>query len=404
AAPAGPRPGGSPTRSRRSTSSTSGRTWSAAAQPVGAPADHQEVVFGEDQATFIRRDGSLTTTMEVIVSGEIDAEVRRVTLTNAGRAACEIELTSYSEIVLAPPAADAAHPAFAKLFVVTEHLPEYGALIATRRPRTNGEAALCAAHFGVVEGGESAAPEYETDRAKFLGRSRAPSAAFSGNAARPLTKTVGTVLDPVLSIRRRVTLPAGGRVRVAFWTVVATAREDLLDLVEAHHDRNAFDRAKTLAWTQAQVQLRHLDVTAEEAADFQRLAAPLLYPDARFRAASDVIARGAGAQSGLWPYSISGDLPVVLLRIDDVEDMEQVRQLLRAHEYWRMKRISVDLVIVNEHASSYLQDLQKAIGPARMNRRPRHGTPPIGDGARPSPLKMMISPSKPRMIASISGK
>ena len=356
----------------------SGRTWSAAAQPIGAPADHQEVVFGEDQATFTRRDGPLTTTMEVIVSGEVDAEVRRVTLTNAGRTAFEIELTSYSEIVLAPPAADAAHPAFAKLFVVTEHLPEFGALVATRRPRANGETAPCAAHFAVVEGGDSADPQYETDRAKFLGRSLAPAAAFAGNAARPLSNTVGTVLDPVLSIRRRVTVPAGGRVRVAFWTVVATSREDLLDLVDAHHDRNAFDRAKTLAWTQAQVQLRHLDVTADEAADFQRLAAPLLYPDARFRAASDIIVRGAGPQSGLWPYAISGDLPIVLLRIDDVEDMDQVRQLLRAHEYWRMKRISVDLVIVNEHASSYLQDLQIAIDTAvrSSQSRPRLGDAP----------------------------
>ncbi|MFD1702614.1 GH36-type glycosyl hydrolase domain-containing protein [Methylopila henanensis] len=355
-----------------------GRVWSAAAQPIGAAADHQEVVFGEDQASLIRRDGPLSTTMEVIVSGEVDAEVRRVTLTNAGRTAFEIELTSYSEIVLAPPAADAAHPAFAKLFVVTEHLPEFGALVATRRPRANGEVSPCAAHFAVVEGGESAAPEYETDRAKFLGRSLAPAAAFAGNAALPLSNTVGTVLDPVFSIRRRVTVPAGGRVRVAFWTVVATSREDLLDLVDAHHDRNAFDRAKTLAWTQAQVQLRHLDVTAEEAADFQRLAAPLLYPDARFRAASDVIVRGAGPQSGLWPYSISGDLPIVLLRIDDIEDMDQVRQLLRAHEYWRMKRISVDLVIVNEHASSYLQDLQIAIDTAvrSSQSRPRLGDAP----------------------------
>jgi len=149
--------------------------------------------------------------------------------------------------------------------------------------------------------------------------------------------------------------------RIAFWTVVASSRTALLDLVDKHHDRSAFDRAKTLAWTQAQVQLRHLDIDAEEAADFQRLAAPILYADPRFRAPSEAIIRGAGAQSGLWPHAISGDLPIVLLRIDDIEDIAQVRQLLRAHEYWRMKRLGVDLVIVNEHASSYLQDLQIAI-------------------------------------------
>ncbi|MDH3919506.1 MAG: glycosyl transferase, partial [Rhodospirillales bacterium] len=150
---------------------------------------------------------------------------------------------------------------------------------------------------------------------------------------------------------------------------------ELLDLVDKHHHRSAFDRAKTLAWTQAQVQLRHLDVEAEEAADFQRLAAPILYADPRFRSPSEAIIRGAGSQSGLWPHAISGDLPIVLLRIDDIADIAQVRQLLRAHEYWRMKSLDVDLVIVNEHASSYLQDLQIAIETAvrSSQSRPRFG-------------------------------
>ena len=153
----------------------------------------------------------------------------------------------------------------------------------------------------------------------------------------------------------------GKVVRVAFWTLVALSRAELLDLVDKHHDRNAFDRAKTLAWTQAQVQLRHLDVDAAEAAVFQRLAAPILYADPRFRVPSEAINRGAGSQSGLWPHSISGDSPIVYLRIDEIEDIAQVRQLLRAQEYWRMKRLAVDLVIVNESASSYMQDLQIAL-------------------------------------------
>src|SRR5690606_12986681 len=141
-------------------------------------------------------------------------------------------------------------------------------------------------------------------------------------------------------------------------------REALLDLVDKHHDRSAFERAKTLAWTQAQVQLLHLGMQAEEAAAFQRLAAPLLYPDSRFRAPSAAIIRGAGSQSGLWPLGISGDLPIVLLRIDDEQDMSMVKQMLRAHEYWRMKQLAVDLVIINERASSYLQNLQNAIDTA----------------------------------------
>jgi cyclic beta-1,2-glucan synthetase len=348
----------------------SGSVWSPTVQPLDG-GDEGDVTFGEDHAEFTRRDPSLTTSMSVIVSGEDDGEVRRISLTNSGRRSREIELTSYAELVLATPATDNAHPAFAKMFVQTEHLPEFGALIATRRPRTQDEPRIWAAHFAVVEGEVAADPQYETDRARFIGRGNSVGTAAILSGGRPLSNTVGTVLDPIFSLRQRVRVPPGKAVRVAFWTVVASSRAALLDLVDTHHDRNAFDRAKTLAWTQAQVQLRHLDVDTEEAADFQRLAAPLLYADPLFRASSEAIVRGAGPQSGLWQHSISGDLPIVVLRIDDVEDIAQVRQLLRAHEYWRMKRLGVDLVIINERASSYVQDLQIAIESAIRSNQSR---------------------------------
>lgn len=352
-----------------------GRVWSAGGQPIGSSADSHEVVFGEDHAEFIRHDGSLITSMEVLVSGEDDGEVRRVSLANSGRQAREIELTSYAEVVLTTPASDNAHPAFAKLFVVTEYLAEFGALLATRRPRAPAEAQVWAAHFAVVEGEIVADPQYESDRARFIGQRPSIAAAAVIAEGQALSNTVGTVLDPIFALKYRVSIAPGKAARVAFWTLVAASRAELLDLVDQHHERSAFERAKTLAWTQAQVQLRHLDIQAAEAADFQRLAAPILYANPRFRAPSLAIIQGAGAQSGLWPHGISGDLPIVLLRIDDVQDIAQVRQLLRAHEYWRMKRLGVDLVILNEHASSYLQDLQVAIETAvrRSQSRPRFG-------------------------------
>ncbi|MGV8996161.1 MAG: GH36-type glycosyl hydrolase domain-containing protein [Parvibaculaceae bacterium] len=339
----------------------SGDIWSAALQPTGSPAGRTEVIFDEDRAEFIRHDGSLTTSTDVLVSGEDDSEVRRVSLANSGRHTREIDLTSYAELVLATPAVDNAHPAFAKMSVVTEYLAEFGALIATRRLRSQDEPQIWVAHFAVVEGDITSDSQYESDRAKFFGAGHTFDTATALTSDKPLSNTVGTVLDPVFSIRERVSIPPGHVARVAFWTVVAASRAELLDLIDKHQDRSAFDRAKTLAWTQAQVQLRYLSIDAEEAADFQQLAAPILYSDARFRSSSDAILRGAGAQSGLWSLTISGDLPIVLLRIDDVEDIAQVRQLLRAHEYWRMKHLDVDLVIVNERSSSYLQELQIAI-------------------------------------------
>ncbi|ORE98122.1 glucoamylase family protein [Aurantimonas sp. 22II-16-19i] len=356
----------------------SGLTWTAAQHPGRKGSATSSVTFGEDHAEFHHRNETLSTLMDVLVSGEHEGEVRRVSLVNTGRRAREIELTSYAELVLTTAATDAAHPAFAKMFVETEHLPEFGAVLATRRPRSTDEPRVFAAHFAVVEGEIVAEPQFETDRARFFGSATTLAAAAAIAEGQPLSNSVGTVLDPIFSLRQRVAVLAGKTVRVAFWTVVASSRDELMDLVDTHHERSAFERAKTLAWTQAQVQLRHLGVGANEAADFQRLAGPILYADNRFRPPSEAITVGAGPQSDLWPLGISGDLPLVVVSIDDVEDIAQIRQLLRAHEYWRSKQLAVDLVILNDHASSYQDDLQVAIETAvrSSQSRPRLGGSP----------------------------
>jgi cyclic beta-1,2-glucan synthetase len=333
--------------------------WSSGVQPTGTTPGQHSAVFSEHLATFTHRARTLTTTTEIVVSAEDDAEARRVTLTNTGRRMREIDLTSCVELALAAQSADLAHPAFSKLFVVTDHLPELGVLIATRRRRGPSEPEVWAAHFAVVEGSETAPPQHETDRARFIGRGRTLTAPEMETA--PLSGTTGTVLDPVLAIRRRVLVPPGGRARVAFWTVVADTPDALLDLVDRNRDPSAFDRAVTLAWTQAQVQLRHLGLTGHEAAHLQTLAGMVLRADPRLRARSGRIIAGAGPQSGLWQFGISGDLPIVLMLVDDVADLPKVRQVLAAHEYWRARQLAVDLVVLNERSASYVQDLQVGV-------------------------------------------
>ena len=335
--------------------------WSAGFQPSGVEPDAYALAFNEDRVEVTRRDGSLTTTLDVLVSGEDDAEVRRVSITNSGVGARDIEITSYAELVLAPLSADIAHPAFSKLFVETEYLADTGAILATRRRRTPTEPEIWAAHLSVVDGEAIGAAEFETDRARFLGRGRSIRTPIAVTDSRPLSNSVGAVLDPIFSIRRRIRVAPGATVRVAFWTIAASSRAALLDGVDKHRDAAAFARASMLAWTQAQVQLHHLGVTAGEAGLFQRLAGHVIYAAPALRPSSDTIVRGGGAQSGLWPQGISGDLPIVLLRIADVEHVDVVRELLQAHEYWRMKQLAVDLVILNERRSSYVQELQIAI-------------------------------------------
>jgi cyclic beta-1,2-glucan synthetase len=353
----------------------SGDVWSAGFQPSGAEPNDYDVAFHEDRAELTRRDGTLTTTMEVLVSAEDNAEVRRVSVSNSGADFREIEVTSYAELALAPQAADVAHPGFSKLFVETEFVADLGAILATRRRRAPTDEEIWAAHVSVIDGLVVGKPEIETDRARFLGRGhgvRTPIAVIDGRA---LSNTVGTVLDPIFALRRRIRVAPGATVRVAFWTMVAATREVLLNIVDKHKETTAFQRAVTLAWTQAQVQLHHLGVTAGEAALFQRLAGHAIYAGPTLRPSSNTIKHGAGAQSNLWAQGVSGDLPIVLLRIADAETLDVARQLLRAHEYWRMKRLAVDIVILNERKSSYVQDLQIAL---ESLVRANHSRPKIG--------------------------
>ncbi len=366
----------------------SGAVWSAGHQPSGVEADSYEVEYAEDHAEFSRRDGSIATGLTVVVSTEHDAEIRRVTLTNLGSRAREIELTSYAEIVLAPQAADVAHPAFQNLFVQTEFVPEIGALLATRRSRSREEQPIWAAHVAVVEGETGGVVQYETDRARFLGRGRSVRSPASVIDGRPLSDTVGPVLDPIFSLRCRVRLAPGATAHAIFSTVVAESREDVLDLADKYRDSATFERAATLAWTQAQVQLHHLGIEADEAHLFQRLANRIIYSDRSLRPPATLLASNEQGAPGLWAHGISGDLPIVMVRIDEAEDLDIVRQLLRAHEYWRLKLLDVDLVILNEHGATY------AAGPSRLAREPRPDEPVHAGPRGPSGPRRGLHPAR----------
>jgi cyclic beta-1,2-glucan synthetase len=335
----------------------SGQVWSAGYQPTTMVPDHYEVIFAEDRARITRTDGSLVSTLEIIVSPEDDAEIRRLSLTNNGMRAREIEITSYAEIILAPFSADIAHPAFSNLFVQTEFLPHACALIAQRRQRSAGDPKIWAAHLlASLETGDGL--QYETDRARFIGRGhtlREPIAVMDG---RPLTNTVGYVLDPIFSLRKRIRIAPGATEHVSFTTLVAGSRQALEELADKYHNVNAFDRVSSLAWTHSHVQLHYLRTKPDEAQLFQELANRLVYADPSLRPAGRLMQMNTLNIASLWRHGISGDRPIVLLRIWEPEDRTLVEQLLRAHEYWRMKGLAVDIVILNEKEYSYAGDLQ----------------------------------------------
>jgi cyclic beta-1,2-glucan synthetase len=349
-----------------------GRVWSAGYQPVACEPDSYDAAFFLDRAEITRRDGPILTSTEILVSPEDDVEVRRVSVTNEGNRTREIELTTYAEVVLAASAADSAHPAFSKLFVQTEFVAESGTLLATRRARDSGEPEAWVALISTLEGEASGALQFETDRARFVGRGHELRNAVSIVDALPLSDTAGTVLDPVLALRHRVKIAPGETARIAFWLGIGASREEVLELVEKYRDSAAFERTKALARTHADAELRTLGLDSEQAEQFQRIASRVLYADSSLRASRDILEQNRLGQSALWPFGLSGDLPIVLVRIDGENDIGMVQQLLRAQDYWRLKGLSVDLVVLNERAPSDTPGLQQALDAlisASQNRR-----------------------------------
>ena len=342
----------------------SGKYWSTAYQPTLRSADHYEAIFVQARAEYRRRDQEIETHTEISVSPEDDVEIRRVTLTNLSSDVREIEITSYAEVVLAPLNADLAHRAFSNLFVQTEILPDRQAILCTRRPRTPGEQVPWMFHLLAAPGANIDMPSYETDRARFIGRGRTaanPVVLDDRSGASVLSNTEGSVLDPIVAIRCTLTLSPDESAAVQIISGVADTRAAALALVEKYCDRHFVERAFEMAWFQSQEVLRHLNVTEADAQVYGRLASSVIYSTAARRAASSVIARNQLGQSGLWRFAVSGDLPIVLLRIGDLKRIDLVKQVLQAHAYWRMKGLTADLVILNEDFSGYRAVLQDQI-------------------------------------------
>ena len=309
-----------------------------------------------------------------IVAVPIDgAEVRRVTVTNTGDETREIELTSYGEIVLAPPDADRVHPAFGNLFVETEWHDWCTAITATRRPRSAHERTLWCAHVVDTSPHLVGPVSCETDRARFVGRGRSPRDPAALDSSGPLDGTTGAVLDPVFALRVRVRLAPRQSAAVAFTTLVATTRERAFELADRYHHPYAAQRALDLAWTSAQVDLRELGITPEDAGVFQELAGHLFYANPALRPAPGELAAGQGPQPLLWSLGVSGDWPILLATIEAEDGLPTLRQLLQAHHYWRRRGMMVDLVILNVRGASYLQDLDDRIV-AAIHASPAPGT------------------------------
>lgn len=335
----------------------SGDVWSTTLKPFNQIGEEYKITCFPNTVKYSRKDGNIVTQTEVFVTPEDPVEIRKISITNQSQYSRDIQLTSYVEVVLDELKADSAHPTFSKLFIQTRY--ENGILIAYRKPRHHDNKTFYCMHTSFVEGEILGELEYETDRSKFIGRGRTLSNPKAMDFNQPLSDSVGAVLDPILSLRCSVKVNAGKTVIVYYLTGIGENRDSVVRLANKYRNSYTVNQAKELAWSQNLMELTNLDLSFDEANLISSLASQIIFPGPVRRGTN--IKNNQKGQSSLWPYGISGDLPIVLLKIQENSQLKLVDQMLRIHEYWKIKGLFIDLVILNEDKTGYFQTIQEMI-------------------------------------------
>ena len=338
--------------------SDTGEYWSTAYQPTLRTMKGYEAIFTQAYVEFRQRQSKLEVHTTICVSPEDDIELRRIKLTNHSHDVRNIELTSYSEVVMATQLSDEAHPVFSNLFVETEFKPSSSSIFCTRRSQSKDDKGPHLLHMMLVQGDQQGEVTCETDRSRFVGRGHTLVNPVAMKTSSPLSGSTGSVLDPIISLRRSVAIQPGKSVTLYIALGMSETRESVLALSDKYQNTRMADRAFELAWTHSQVVMHQLNVNVAEAQLYSKLASSLIYANPALRADPIVLKSNRRGQNGLWGYSISGDVPLVLLRISTARGLEMVKQIVLAHAYWRMKGLTAEVIILNEDVSVYRQSIQ----------------------------------------------
>ncbi|MGZ8346996.1 MAG: GH36-type glycosyl hydrolase domain-containing protein, partial [Allosphingosinicella sp.] len=336
----------------------SGEIWSATRQPTAAIAEEYHATFHGHAAEFQRRDHGIRLRLEVAVVAGDDLEVRRLSIVNESGRPRRLRVTSYGEVVLAPPLNDERHPAFSKLFVVGEPVPKLGGLLFTRRPRGSDETPPVLLHVLIGNDGPVEGLRYECDRRAFIGRSgdlRRPAGA--GGA---LGNGSGATLDCVMALQLSVEIQPFEQRELCFVTVAAASRETAIEVAERYATLPAIDWTLGDAVSASAHAIDRLRLDPDRLPPLLALASLLIHPHP---ALHGNIARARAnrlGQANLWGLAISGDHPILLLRASSGSD-RLLAELVGAHQYWRRQGLDVDLVILQTGGSAYVEPIRDDI-------------------------------------------
>ncbi len=329
------------------------RLWSATYAPLDVMPENYHVSFASDKLSFLRVDDGIETKTEVTVLKDRSAELRRITFTNNSGRDVDLEITTYGEVVLASGAEDENHRVFNGMKVASEYDSDHQALVFSR-PTSSGSRNYMLHKLWIGEENSelkttnSELVEYETSRLKFLGRGNSLRHADIIESRRTLTGTVGTTLDPVMSMRRRLHIDHGKKMEAFILTGYGKGRDQLLQLTEQYQSsmdvEHAFKTASVFNNMRTSLSL----LKGSQMRLYCSMAKYMAQTATLGNNRNDLLARNTLSQSGLWRFGISGDLAILLVEIDSMEHSGHAKEMLRAFEYFKVHGLRLDLVFIND--------------------------------------------------------
>jgi cyclic beta-1,2-glucan synthetase len=333
--------------------------WSVGRQPIKAEAKEYRVIYGPHMTEIRRVTNDIRVILRTTITPKEDVCIQRISITNQSDHKRELRLISYGEVVLAPQATDKQHPAFNKMFIESSFNPDHQMLYFQRRKRSSKEEPKAMAHLMIDD--VKADIEYETDRNKFIGRGHQLSNPVALETPSKLSGSVGITLDPIFSLGKRVVLPPNVTITLNFLTFAAKNIEEAEQIAVSYRNPVKIDNTFSASESYSEKLLRAMDLNSDQLSNYQKLLSHLVYPNQKLRAVPKILEDNTLGQSGLWPFGISGDYPILLVMIGHQDKLEALQEFLVAHAYWRKLGLMIDLAILNTKDTGYEHELNEKI-------------------------------------------
>ncbi|MDW7753744.1 MAG: glucoamylase family protein [Brevefilum sp.] len=333
--------------------------WSIGRAPVKTNTQEYRVIFGPHMTEIRRMTDDIRVILQTTITPKDDVCVQKISITNQSNKRRRLRVLSYGEVVLAPQSADQQHPAFNKMFIESSYQADLNMLHFQRRKRSSEEKSLGMAHLLLDD--SSSDLEYETDRGKFIGRGHDISDPIVLNNQSNLGKNIGITLDPIFSMGKRFELKPNETIHLYFLTIAAENLNKTRDLAKSYQNTIKVENAFSSSESYSEKLLRAMDLSSDQLSKYQKLLSNLIYPNARLRPDIAILNSNTLDQSGLWPFSISGDYPILLVMIDHQEELEALQESLLAHAYWQKLGLLIDLVLLNTKDTGYEHELNEKI-------------------------------------------